>query len=71
MMTVTSLADIRARMHQPVHPLDGLEPQQIAGKLIDCGYSPRTAADAAEVAYSVVATLRTGIPVPPRWGWGD
>ena len=70
-MTVTSLADIRARMHQPVHPLDGLEPAQIAAMLIDRGYSAKVAANAAEITYSVMATLRAGIPVPPRWGWGD
>lgn len=59
-MGLISVSDVRDRLRkqsQPIHPLDALEPAQIAAKLIDAGYFPRTAADAAEIAFAVAATL--------------
>jgi len=74
MTRITSIADLRERQRsqsRPEHPLDALEPRQLTALLLDCGYSPRTAADAAEIMYSGMASIRLGRPVPPRWGWGD
>lgn len=71
---VISIADVCERLRkqsQPIHPLDALEPRQITALLLDCGFSPRTAADASEITYAVMASIRLGRPVPPRWGWGD
>jgi len=74
MAGLTTIAAVRRRRKErvvPSHPLDVLEPVQITSELLNIGYSPRTAANAAEIAYSVAASLRTGRAVPPRWGWGD
>ncbi|SOC20676.1 hypothetical protein [Rhodobacter maris] len=68
MTAINSIAEIRKRLRVREHPLDILTPAQIAVQLIDAGYSPHTAANAAEIAWSVAATLRTGRSVPPMWG---
>lgn len=66
---VLSIADIRAKLQTERGERLGPDPARITGLLIDAGYSPNTASNAAEVYCSVYKTIQTGKLCPPRWGW--